>query len=481
MALGVSASPAAAGGLVVTASDPDYHAAAPGQKNTTGARHFLQRAVEHVVSFGPPKILLVTDTRNPGGDQSDPRLGLTAAGLTFDVADDGAAGGGVKDLHTVDFSDYNVIIVASDFGGWLRQEEVDILNARTNDLHSYLTAGGGLIVLGETGSRKKHVGVDSGRYGFLSFLSPTPNPVRLDQHAHNYVVTPEGFAFGLTTADVNDNASHGYFTSTSGLDVLFRDAAGRPVALASPPFYFVPGGGGGGGGGGNGDGDSGGIGGFEESCGPTLGIRSVAALPRRHGALLRFRRRLALPVTVKVLQVSRGRHIYRRAHVMAAFRNQTRSVRWNGRNHGTPTKRTLTDGYYLVRWAMKLPNGSTDRRRRTLLRRHGRFVKLGRSSLKVDCKVLRFAKLRRVVFGGFEARPLQLRFRPTRAVHLGVAIYRNTRLVQSVDLGTPTPKVFQKRIFAFTGLKRHTAYRVVVFAIENGIPRTVARVRTFRL
>jgi hypothetical protein len=299
-------------------------------------------------------------------------------------------------------------------------------------------------------------------------------------------VTPEGTAFGLTTTDVNDNASHGYFTATSGLEVLVRDAADRIIALATPPSK--PGGGGGGGGAGGGvpnAPDEGGVGGFEETCGPTLGFRSVAVRPRtfhrRHGALLRFRRRLKLPVTVKVLQASRGRHIYRIAQMRAVFRNRTRRVRWNGRNVGTPTPRTLTDGYYLVRFAMKLPDGTIDRRRRTLLRRHGRFVLVGRSSLKVDCRFLRFAKVRRIVFAGLEARLLQLRFRPTRPLHIVVGIYRGKKLVQTTDLGTPAAKVFHRIALPSRGLKRRTSYRVIMYVVANGTTQAIASLRTFRL
>ena len=36
---------------------------------------------------------------------------------------------GVLDLRTVDFGSYDVVVAASDFGGWLRQSELDILNA----------------------------------------------------------------------------------------------------------------------------------------------------------------------------------------------------------------------------------------------------------------------------------------------------------------------------------------------------------------
>ena len=51
---------------------------------------------------------------------------------------------GVLDLHTVDLAAYDVVVVASDHGGWLRQAELDILNARKADIEAYLRNGGGL-------------------------------------------------------------------------------------------------------------------------------------------------------------------------------------------------------------------------------------------------------------------------------------------------------------------------------------------------
>ena len=57
------------------------------------------------------------------------------------------------DLAEVDFDNYDVIIVASDYGGWLRQDELDILNDRADDVVDFVNAGGGLIALAESGDR----------------------------------------------------------------------------------------------------------------------------------------------------------------------------------------------------------------------------------------------------------------------------------------------------------------------------------------
>jgi hypothetical protein len=226
---------AMAGGVFVTGHDPDYHAVVGG--NPTGAQHIIQQAINYVTFGNPsPRVLLVTDLRNPGGDESDSRLGLTAAGYTYDVADYGSGTPGVLDLHTVNFSNYDVVVVASDYGGWLRQDELDILNARSSDLIAYVNGGGGLVAFAEGGDRATggnpliYPGTSSGRYGFLPFLT-TATP--LNQTEVGYTVTPAGAALGLTDGDINGNASHNIFTATGGMDVIDRDASGEDISLAT--------------------------------------------------------------------------------------------------------------------------------------------------------------------------------------------------------------------------------------------------------
>src|SRR5260221_11596781 len=77
----------AQGGVFVTGHDPDYHAV-----GSVGAQHIIQAALNYVTNNNVSSILLVTDTFSPGGDNIDSRLGMTAAGFTFAVADDGTAG-----------------------------------------------------------------------------------------------------------------------------------------------------------------------------------------------------------------------------------------------------------------------------------------------------------------------------------------------------------------------------------------------------
>ena len=100
------------------------------QHDRRSQHHPACRAVRHDTTAGDPQpsMLVVSSRIAPPSGHRDSVVGIQAAGYTFDVA--AAPGQGVLDLNAVDFADYDVIVVASDFGGILRQEELTILNAR---------------------------------------------------------------------------------------------------------------------------------------------------------------------------------------------------------------------------------------------------------------------------------------------------------------------------------------------------------------
>src|SRR5262249_50504347 len=150
----------------------------------------------------------------------------------FDVADNGAAGGSVLDLHTVNFSNYSAIVVASDFGGWLRQEELDILVTREAQLFNYLNAGGGLVAFAESGPPAPGL-LTSGAFGYLPFLVTS---AQKNQSEVGNTVTPFGTSIGLTDTDVNGNASHNVFTATGGMNIVDNDSQGQILSLA----FFGP-------------------------------------------------------------------------------------------------------------------------------------------------------------------------------------------------------------------------------------------------
>jgi len=213
------------GGILVTGHDADFHSVF-GQ-NTAGAQRFLQRAVAYV-SYGKasPRILLVTDVEDPGMGRTDPRTGLRAAGLSFDVADYGS--GAVGNLNQVDFAGYDLVVVASDPLGWLRQREVDALIARSDDLIRFVNSGGGLVVLAESGPSPQSL-IERNRFGFLPFLESRSK----SQTEVGFRVTPPGIALGLSDADVNGNISHSVFVRTGDLEVFEVDAAGEAVTVGT--------------------------------------------------------------------------------------------------------------------------------------------------------------------------------------------------------------------------------------------------------
>lgn len=219
---GASAAPVAVattpGGIFVTGHDPDFHAHQG--SNFDGARHIIQKSIGYVTfDAASPSILFVTDV-DVGSCASDSRLGLDDSGFTtYDVADYGSGTPGVLDLNTVDFGNYDVVVIASDFGGCLKQSEIDILNTRSNDLIDYVNAGGGVVAFSE---------VSTTAFGYFPFVHST----EAHQGESGFEVTELGAAMGLVDADVNGNFSHSVLTATGGLAAVDHDANGNTISYA---------------------------------------------------------------------------------------------------------------------------------------------------------------------------------------------------------------------------------------------------------
>jgi hypothetical protein len=188
---GVGFSSPTAGGVFATGSDPDFHA----EVVTDNSSFLLQTAVDYVTFGKPsPSILLVTGVEDLGDGFRDPRIHVEIAlGSGFDVADSGSGAPDTLDLRTLVLSSggvlaYDVVIIASDFGGWLTQAEIDVLNDRTSDILSYVNDGGGLVVLAESrsaGFRVDNPETPSPKYGFLPFLKPA-NSRHVDVKVKDY-------------------------------------------------------------------------------------------------------------------------------------------------------------------------------------------------------------------------------------------------------------------------------------------------------
>lgn len=215
------------GGVFLSGHDADYHALPATGPNAEGAQHVLARAVSYATyDILSPRILLVTDPENPGTEYGDPRLGLDAAGYGFDVADYGSGIEGALDLHAVNFYEYDAVMVASTFSGWLKQVEIDILNARAQELIDFVNAGGGLIVLSQADSEAG--ATFNNAFGFL----PAVGFKTAHQYEDGFALTEFGRTLGLVETDIAGNFAHGYFEFTGGLTPVDLDASGRPVSLA---------------------------------------------------------------------------------------------------------------------------------------------------------------------------------------------------------------------------------------------------------
>src|ERR1051325_2212431 len=184
-----------AGRYFITGHDIDAHAAEV-DANPAGAQKaqsLMRKAIGYATYYkNKPKILLITSLTDPNPDNSippnpphseedrqswDPRKGLALSGYkpgvkagvnppalpqgatelgTYEVADAAATPNSsawtllTGFANSVVFSQFDAIVVASDFGGWLSQAEADQLYIRRAEIESYVTDSNflrGLVVL----------------------------------------------------------------------------------------------------------------------------------------------------------------------------------------------------------------------------------------------------------------------------------------------------------------------------------------------
>jgi hypothetical protein len=108
-----------------------------------------------------------------------------------------------------------------------------------------------------------------------------------------------------------------------------------------------------------------------------------------------------------------------------------------GRNRSFTWKRAkrLGNGFYFVRVTMRAPGGVRDSRRIALRKRGSRIrVRPGFHALR-KCKLIRFARLTRPVFGGTGRRPLRVSSALSRRGSITVTIRRGKRVVARKRFG----------------------------------------------
>lgn len=232
--LTLGAGPAWAGSIFLTGHDPDFHASLGG--NTVGAQHINQTGIDFVmdpafntfVAAGVTKFLFVESNISVPVGHTIGENGIVASGFTagtsFDQRNASTLNAGLNLLGTT----YSAIVIASDFGGILTQAELNILNSRSADIIAFLNAGGGLYAMAES-NNGAHLTPGGGQFGFLPFIV-TSTPA--DQVEVGNTLTPFGASLGLTTSDVNGNASHNVFNGDFGLNVVDRDSQNRILTIA---------------------------------------------------------------------------------------------------------------------------------------------------------------------------------------------------------------------------------------------------------
>ena len=229
---------AAAGSIFLTGHDPDFHFLAndPGE-NPAGAEKLIQvalgfamdQAANPLVLRGARKFIFVSSKMSPPAGHLDTLDGIVNAGYAlgtdFDEHDATTLGAALDALGTT----YGGIVVASDFGGILTQAELDVLNARSADIVTFLNEGGALVAFAESDGGAG-LTPSGGRFGFLPFVVTSTS---FNQSESGNTLTPFGAGLGLADSDVNGNFSHNVFVTDFGMEVVDRDPSGDILSLAA--------------------------------------------------------------------------------------------------------------------------------------------------------------------------------------------------------------------------------------------------------
>jgi len=217
------------GSIFLTGHDPDFHASQGG--NSAGAVNLIDDAMAFVTnpSFNPftglGKFLYVEGSTPPPPGNVEGDAALAAAGflegVNYDEADASTLLAALGGLGTK----YDAIVIASDFGANLTEAELSILDSNSSLIIGFLNKGGGLFAMAESGTTNP----TTGQFGFLPFIVSS---AQKNQSEVGNTLTPFGSSLGLSTSDINGNASHNVFTSTGGLNVVDTDSSDQILSLA---------------------------------------------------------------------------------------------------------------------------------------------------------------------------------------------------------------------------------------------------------
>ena len=257
---GLGAGPAAAGSIFLTGHDSDFHAAVPPESDgedhhndAVGARHLNQTAIDFILDplFNPffasgiEKFLYVEANPEDANFPYSPLLGKTgivASGYVEGVDFDQRGAGGLLAALDQLGTTYSALVVASDCGGSLRQQELDILNSESAAIIDFLNAGGGLYATAESNlcgppdDPTNGITPNGGHFGFLPFVTSSTLNFAEDDPAFDIALSSFGASLGLTVDDVNGNFSHNVFGGRFGMNVVDSvevDGVRMPLSLAT--------------------------------------------------------------------------------------------------------------------------------------------------------------------------------------------------------------------------------------------------------
>jgi hypothetical protein len=260
IALSLISRNARAGSIFLTGHDSDFHAAVPPDSdgeahhnNAPGAQHFNQIAIDYILdplfnqfaASGAQKFLFVEANEEDANFPYSPLLGkqgILASGFIEGVHFDQRGAGALLDALDQLGTTYGAIVVASDCGGSLRQQELDILNSQSDSIISFLNAGGGLFAMAESNlcgppdDPTHGITPDGGHFGFLPFVSSSTLNFAEDDPAFAIELTSYARSLGLTLHDVDGNFSHNVFGGTFGMNVIDSvtvDGVRVPLSLAT--------------------------------------------------------------------------------------------------------------------------------------------------------------------------------------------------------------------------------------------------------
>ena len=212
------------------------------------------------------------------------------------------------------------------------------------------------------------------------------------------------------------------------------------------------------------------------ACASAAILRSVRARSTGSGVRLEFSKRVSQRVNVDVFQVAVGRKVVGE-RLVARFRGKSRSFTWNGKSK----RKRVRPGYFFARYAIKLPNGTADVRRKVFRLKGGRFTARPDFYRRESCALLRSYKLERATFGGSTRRPLRAAFRLTRASTVRIQVLRGTKVVKTL---VKTRRFAANRTHRATltarGLRRGD-YKVRITVRRAGAKTTTSTLTTRKL